>query len=981
MGVSIVALCVFSLLQLSAADPRPEFALAAPVPNTGRVGEAASEANAIISVVKQSTVGFTIRSELPLLPKVLTVVRNVANEFQTRGTAIITTLTALAGDSSGDVAGKFGEAQAAVDSAIAFAGSTLPGMTQPLVPLIGTPLVDKFDDSLQHIGKALQALKVSLDEMKIGAQNAVAEAGGSAAVPPATITKLLGRAMINRLIIALHLLRATVPVLKYTVDSTIEGLTIADQYMLGLANKVDAVIGEKSGLAADLDAIAQALLSTITGKMATVGTDLTKIVADYAALTNVATAGSAANLGTVLGLFPANLAELAAKNPNLAAVLGSLKEALMDVYDVAGQLYFIYDSELVNTLISRLVANDKFSQYCFYKYEAYLYVLLDTVTLEAKDCIDQEVRRMEYYRKTVELMLALLFYDFEDIAGDLTVCNTISDPTNLEECTTALLAIYTKLEEAFGDMFTLGYNTVSHEVTASRNRLKICMNISQSELAYTEIPLLIQKINALPIMSSGKVSQAVLNAQTVLLAVDDNTPFKADANYAALQQLADIMVGVATVTVKVGNELIPLVSSLVTDASGDVPGAFATVFSKITAVKATIAEKVPIANEAIKAVFKTRFNSVGLDYIPDQLTDGFDRIVTGLDDLTVQLQALKGAIAAAITEAGAPGAVTNTVLKKYVKPAFIYNVVFAVNQLKAYTPVVKYTIDSTLENINLADDYLVLLYKAAGASTTTNAALVASVKTVTDGIQSVVKQHLNQYTDEYGSLKTQAGALTAIPTTPDISKMNAALDSFSATFGTLQSTRYPALATQMQTLLDTMSAALSAGSTPGQISSSLLDSLILTVIENGKFAQFCFNKYLGLVFGFLTSLSDSAGLCFDKEVRRLQFLQDSIPNFGDMLPFDYELTLVELTICDQITTKAKLDECVLVISGFYGELANQFSLKIQYLFELIEAETVASANRFLICMELMKIDLVEYSDTMLTDEIRQCAAGGPTADD
>lgn len=58
-----------------------------------------------------------------------------------------------------------------------------------------------------------------------------------------------------------------------------------------------------------------------------------------------------------------------------------------------------------------------------------------------------------------------------------------------------------------------------------------------------------------------------------------------------------------------------------------------------------------------------------------------------------------------------------------------------------------------------------------------------------------------------------------------------------------------------------------------------------------------------------------------------------------------------------------------------------FDLKMQYLFELIETEAAASANRFLICNELAKVNLVEFTETDLINSIRACALTGPTADD
>uniref|UniRef100_A0A182TAR3 Protein TsetseEP domain-containing protein n=1 Tax=Anopheles maculatus TaxID=74869 RepID=A0A182TAR3_9DIPT len=477
----------------TAGEPRPEFGLAAPVPGTTRVGVAATEANTIISEVKTSTTTVTIRSELPLLPSVLNIVKNVANEFQTLGTTIITSITALASDTSGNVDTVFGAAVDAVANTIKFADETLPTLTSPLVQLIGNALVDKFQDSLMHVGKALQALKVSLNELKTGALNAVAEAGSSD-ISSTIVNKHLRRTMLTRLVNALQLLRATVPVLKYTVDSTVDGIVIADRYMLDLSAKVDSTIGEKSSIAADLDGIIGSIDKTITDTMTTVGTDLGKLQTGFATLTNLATAASSTKLSTALGLFAANLAELAAKSPTILATLNSLKDSLLDVYDVASPLYFIYDSYLVNDLITVLVGNSEYSQYCFYKYKDFLFALLEMVAIEARECVDKEVERLEYFRKTVGMMLELLFFDFEDILGDVTVCNGIIDATNLEECVASLTDVYTKLEESFGDMFTYGYDVVSREVKASSNRLKICMRMSQSSIGNTEIPYLSKNI-------------------------------------------------------------------------------------------------------------------------------------------------------------------------------------------------------------------------------------------------------------------------------------------------------------------------------------------------------------------------------------------------------------------------------------------------------------------------------------------------------
>uniref|UniRef100_A0A182J1Q5 Protein TsetseEP domain-containing protein n=1 Tax=Anopheles atroparvus TaxID=41427 RepID=A0A182J1Q5_ANOAO len=477
----------------------------------------------------------------------------------------------------------------------------------------------------------------------------------------------------------------------------------------------------------------------------------------------------------------------------------------------------------------------------------------------------------------------------------------------------------------------------------------------------------------LAITGSGKVSQSATDANEVVQALDDNTAFTADTSYPGLQELADQLAGVADMTVQLGGELVPLVTALVADMSGNVAGAFGPVFAKITAIKTTIATDLPTANAAIDAI-------VG-HYVPDQLTDGFERIVEGLQDLEELLGTLKAAIDAAVGQAGSADSVTPALVKKYVKPALVYRVVFAVNQLKAYVPVVKYTIDSTLENINLADDYLLIVYEALNQSSATAAALQAQISAVTEAIATTVKTQLDGYEENFVATESGVADLTAVAAAPDYAAVTNALEAFGVHFDSLSSTLYPALDGYLLALLEVLATALPGSGTSGNVSSDLLDSLILTLIENGKFAQFCFYKYYGLVLGFLTSIADNASLCFDKEERRLTFLKDSLPGIMALLPFDYDAILDQLSTCDWLTDPDTLSECLTTLAGFHTAIAVEFGHKLQYVFDLIGAETEASANRFLICLELTKLNLVEISEPTLLDEIRQCALGGPTADD
>ncbi|XP_058123206.1 uncharacterized protein LOC131294269 [Anopheles ziemanni] len=476
----------------------------------------------------------------------------------------------------------------------------------------------------------------------------------------------------------------------------------------------------------------------------------------------------------------------------------------------------------------------------------------------------------------------------------------------------------------------------------------------------------------LPITGSGKVSQAINDAKDVVDAVDENTLYTAESDYPGLQDLADLLKSMAELTVRLSDELVPLVTSLVADMSGNVAGAFGPVFTKIADIKTAIGTEMPMDNIAIGEL-------VG-HYVPEQFTDGFARITDGLTELETILGSLKTAIDAAVLQAGAD-AITPAIVKKNVKPALVYRVVFSINQLKAYIPEVKYTIDSTLENINLADDYVLLVSSAMLASDATTTQLQAQMSAVTDAISTTVETALDGYVGDFDTLESNVGDYAAVAAATDYTTLTTALEAYKAHLDTLQPTKYPALDGYLAALLEVFNTALPSSGSSGGISSDLLDSLILTLIENGRYAQFCFYKYYGLVLAFLTTIADNASLCFDKEERRLTYLKDSLPLITQLLPFDFDIILDQVGICDTITDSTTLGECITTLSGFYTAIATEFGHKLQYLFDLIDAETEASGNRFLICIELVKLNLVEISESNLQDEIRQCALDGPTADD
>ncbi|ETN65181.1 hypothetical protein AND_003058 [Anopheles darlingi] len=468
-----------------------------------------------------------------------------------------------------------------------------------------------------------------------------------------------------------------------------------------------------------------------------------------------------------------------------------------------------------------------------------------------------------------------------------------------------------------------------------------------------------------PISGSIKVSKSIDDANTVLMALDDNTELVTTSGYPGLQTLVDTLRNISLVLVSVGSELPPLGRALVANTSNNISAAFDPVYGKIVALNLTITVLLPPAVSSI--------NDIIGHYVPDMLYDGFDRVVVGLGDIAQSLFILQGAINDAILQAGGnPNDVTLVNLKQHVKPVHIYQLVFFVNQLRAYLPVVKFTVDSTLENISMADKYLLLVKQALSATDTNYKNLIDGVANVTDKIATTVQTEFGNHTRAIATIETSA---------VNVTKMAAPIATFKQHTDSLTTVYYPKMRAALQMLLDALQESLTGNATPGIFWSNALDSLILTLIENGGYAQFCFYKYYGLVFGTITAISDSVDQCFDREIPRLQQLNDLLPSLILQLQYDYEDLLAQIALCTSLAPYQQDASCLTTLSGLYSDIATQFGNKLKVVFNLISSATVSSAKRYLVCVELLKLAVMEDNEQYLTDDIRKCALGGPTADD
>ncbi|XP_050096388.1 uncharacterized protein LOC126578133 [Anopheles aquasalis] len=481
-----LALCLLALLKCSTAEPRPDFALDASVTGKGKVSSSSSVIGSISTAVNSTTGNITLISDNQLLRDVLGIVVQVADRFNTMGSAISSTIVSLAQDNSGNVTGAFGPALSAVEAVTNYTQNTLPGIMVTLQTMIQKGLGAKFIDSFQHIGKALGQINGTLTTLLGKAQNAILQAG-SATVPAAIVASNLKPTLVLALYNQLKQLKGSIPVLQYTVDSSIENVLVADSFLTVLKNDIDQTIGSSSELLDPLDEPLGAINQTISGSViGKIGADLTNLSAEALLLTNLTTVPSGANLTSAVQQYNSSLITFSTKNPSVPALLEGVRTTVTAAFGILDPLVNTNNGSLVTLLISTLVANDRYSRYCFHKYKGYFSWMIAEYAYEASSCIVDEVPRLQKYQRTLELILDTLVYDYEDVLGELAICNGIASTTNRGDCVALLNTFYQPLAEAFGGKLDLLYRSLDHELHASGYRMTVCIRVKLFEIDFAQ---------------------------------------------------------------------------------------------------------------------------------------------------------------------------------------------------------------------------------------------------------------------------------------------------------------------------------------------------------------------------------------------------------------------------------------------------------------------------------------------------------------
>ncbi|XP_053663823.1 uncharacterized protein LOC128712983 [Anopheles marshallii] len=169
------------------------------------------------------------------------------------------------------------------------------------------------------------------------------------------------------------------------------------------------------------------------------------------------------------------------------------------------------------------------------------------------------------------------------------------------------------------------------------------------------------------------------------------------SNYAKLQATLVQLGTFARFTASIDRSVVVPLVALARDASGDTANNFQAVVDGITATQNYISSTLPLELSGLEILIN--------HYVPDRLKDGFGCVRSGLNQLSASVTSLQSAIKAAVKEAGTVS-LSAEVLRKYVSLKTVHDIARAVTAWKVCLPSIIESINSTIERLKTADNFV-----------------------------------------------------------------------------------------------------------------------------------------------------------------------------------------------------------------------------------------------------------------------------------
>uniref|UniRef100_A0A182QXT1 Protein TsetseEP domain-containing protein n=1 Tax=Anopheles farauti TaxID=69004 RepID=A0A182QXT1_9DIPT len=468
------------------------------------------------------------------------------------------------------------------------------------------------------------------------------------------------------------------------------------------------------------------------------------------------------------------------------------------------------------------------------------------------------------------------------------------------------------------------------------------------------------------------------SAQVKTVATDTGTTFdKIDGKTITLTSQYTVLTTLKVALTKIGNDIaltgMQLTARLETLAPSvdTMPQVYDDVTGAITALRTLLETGLAAQKTAIE-------QAVGL-YITDMLNDAADELLGTLGRLTAQLTLIQEGVNDAVAAYGSE--LTDTLIRRYVSPRAIYELLRALHDLKADLPLVTYIIELTLGHLSTADVFVTEFM--AGVTDKVVATLMHydtlrkeiddSRNVIPEAIMAPVRTSYTDQTDEIVYIKDSLMAMESYE-----GSLKPVLDAYDALVGD----------TNLQLLVDKVAGIYTTYLQNVVTLDDYLDrfydaklcapvkAVLQVLIASGPWADYCFSKYSPRLFGLVSVNSNRFLMCYQIEAERLSHLAELVDRLTVQIVYDIDDLSMHLIACFNLLENGS--NCIEGIGPYYKDLIANLKLKIDDLLQLLTVQTNASYRRAAACVASGKCDFVAAAETIVKD-VKLCEQKGPKA--
>uniref|UniRef100_A0AAG5DBC7 Secreted protein n=1 Tax=Anopheles atroparvus TaxID=41427 RepID=A0AAG5DBC7_ANOAO len=427
------------------------------------------------------------KSDINKLIDAAVILTAIGQQVNTLGPALIDSITTVTEDDTGDIQSTYALITYARQMFEEYIGNTLQVQIQSIEALLGPYVKDQLVDDFYHISARIDKLKDTLATLQSAVEDAQNAAGGGI-VSDALVKQFIDEDLVAQLARHLALLAHRVPVLIYTLKSSLMNIQQADDYLYGLMQDTSRVLDE-------IDETKKDFYEKTIAYSELVQTAMNELIAEYAdsfiSASETATTLDNADLTSAIGtLSTVQSTDLAATLQQYMQLYTNKVRELSELLPIETNFFFETNQHPAGVLVDVLIANGPWSRFCFWKYSSVLYNLL-LVSNYASECYDREYDRLHTLQQALLIEIELIEYDLEIIDPYSMSCTSLPSqaPDRIAECAEALGSYFLAISTAYDTKLTRFVKLAEIELLASKQRLSVCWStrMQQSFLAFQDI--------------------------------------------------------------------------------------------------------------------------------------------------------------------------------------------------------------------------------------------------------------------------------------------------------------------------------------------------------------------------------------------------------------------------------------------------------------------------------------------------------------